>query len=111
MKKFTLPTMGFLATAVAVAGIATDALARRGVGGAGSVGSFSAENFQSVSPVPIAPNSPIGREVEGLNFNNQLRNGATGSQLPGLSSQPKHGTINRQSDTNSNSQPGNDSIP
>jgi len=57
MKNFTLPAIGFLAAAIAVAaaGIATDALARGGAGGSGSVGSFSAGNAPSVSPLPISP--------------------------------------------------------
>ena len=34
------------------------------------------------------PNTPLGRDVDGLNFNNQMRNGATGARPQRVRSQP-----------------------
>ena len=77
MKKSMLPSIAFLAAALAVggAGIATDAFARgghgggghfHGAGGFGSAGGFSAGDAPSVLPTPLTPNTPLGRDVKGL---------------------------------------------
>ena len=107
MKKSMLPSITFLAAALAVggAGIATDAFARgghgaggyfHGAGGFGSAGGFSAGDAPSVLPTPVTPNTSLGRDVQGLNFNNQMRNGATGAHPRSMRSQPQTGTMNGQ---------------
>src|SRR6476660_7165644 len=99
MRKPMLHSIAFLATALAVggAGISTDAFARgghgggghfQGAGGFGSTGGFSAGNAPTVLPTPLTPNTPLGRDVDGLNFNTQMRNGATGALPPRMRSQP-----------------------
>ena len=99
MKISMLPSIAFLTAALAVggSGISTDAFARgghgggghfHGAGGFGSAGGFSAGNAPTVLPTPLMPNTPLGRDVDGLNFNNQMRNGATGALPQRMRSQP-----------------------
>jgi hypothetical protein len=110
MRKVMMHKIAFIVAAIAIgsAALSADALARGGGhgggghslgghslgGGFGSAGEFGG-GLNAPSLMPIAPNTPLGRDVDGLNFNNQLRNGATGASRR-MRSQPQPGTINGQ---------------
>src|SRR5262245_4882021 len=79
-------TCSAAALAIAGAGISTVTFARGGNGGGshfhasgglGGSGSFSAGGAPSVLPTPLTPNSPLSRDIQGLNFNRRTHNRAT----------------------------------
>jgi hypothetical protein len=142
--------IGIFVAAIALASVvvSADALARggggHGVGGLGGGHGMSAPGaaggFGSVPglvpPGAFEENSPEGRSATGLNFNSQLRRGATGA-VPnagstmqpqggstmqpeggstmqpqgGSTMQPEDGMMNAPTGTDSNGQSGTDSMP
>ena len=100
MKKSMLPSITFLASALAL-GVAGDSVFARGghsggshfhgTVGSGNAGGFSAGAAPSILSTPMST-TPQGLAAEGLNFNNQMLNGTTGTDLL----QPQTGTMNGQ---------------
>ena len=107
MTKSMLASIACLAAALAVAGggISTDGFARgghgggghfHGAGGFGTAGGFSVGDAPSVLPTPTTPDSSLGRDLQGLNFNDQMRNAGVGAHPRHMRTQPQNGTINGQ---------------
>jgi hypothetical protein len=122
VRKVMMKKIAFFIAAIALgsAAVSSDGLARGGAGGGHSGDGLSthdsADEFEGVPGLTpqgtFEANTPEGRSAAGLNFNNQLRNGATGAQPNANSNiQPQGGTMNEQPDSGSSGQTDMNSMP